>query len=156
MAFADEITEIKRIKVDSGCQYSEPIYLTWLNEYGGSSYWLFKKINSKVIETKEGGYYEKYLTDLDAQGNDAMIRKDVELTQTVGARVNKSDTDGLNGLFKSLKVKMLNITKWQSDSTIEWSDVRVKQGSLIYYDNNAEYITLEFEIILPKQYTIGE
>lgn len=155
MAFANEITEKKRIKIGEPCT-TDPVYLTWLNEFGGSSFWLFKKIDKKVIDTKASGYYEKYLSSLTSQGNDSIIKKSVELSLIVGARILQSDTDGMIGLFKSPKVKMLNLTKWNADSTIEWQDVRIKDGSLIYYDNNNDYITLEFEILLAKQYVISE
>lgn len=155
MAFADEITEKKRIKIGESCT-TDPVYLTWLNEYGGSSFWLFKKIDKKIIDTSSEGYHEKYLSSLIAQGNDSITRKTVELSLILGARIEQTDTDGMNGLFKSPKVKMLNLTKWNADSTIEWTDVRIKDGSMIYYDNNNSYITLEFEILLPKQYVISE
>lgn len=155
MAFANEITEKKRIKIGETCVV-DPVYLTWLNEYGGSSFWLFKKIDKQIIETSSSGYYEKFLSNLAAQGNDSISKKSVELSILIGARIEQTDTDGMMGLFKSPKVKMLNLTKWNANSTIEWTDVRIKDGSLIYYDNNADYITLEFEILLPKQYVVSE
>lgn len=49
------LTERKIIKIDNSC-YSEYIYLSWLNPYGGYDYWLFtgaKEIGTDILNVSE-------------------------------------------------------------------------------------------------------
>jgi len=156
MALANELTEHKKINVVNKC-INEPVYLSWLNDSSGASYYLFGKLNIDTISTKEVGYYERYVEDLTtAQGNDSILSKTVEKTTTVGALVNLQDMDGLSGLFKSPKVKILtNPLTWETDGP-KWNDVRVQTGSLVIKETNKSLYEVEFTLILPKQYVISE
>lgn len=156
MALADELTERKRVKIGNSC-INEPVYLQWLNNLSGISYWLFGVLNIDTVDTKENGYYEKYVADLStAQGNDGIISKSNELAKVVGASVPKEDMDGLTGLFISPKVKMLtNADTWVADGA-KWQDVRIKQGSMVVAQTRKDFYDVSFEILLPKQYVISE
>lgn len=156
MALADEVSEHKIIKLKNSC-INDPIYLSWLNRFGGTSYWLFGKLNNYITKTKEVGYFERYVSDLETtQGNDGIISKTNEKTITVGAFVEESDMDGLRSLFESPKVKMLtNPTTWTTEGA-KWHDVRIDTGSFIYKRTNKQNFEIEMDIILPKQYVISE
>lgn len=156
MALLDEVTERKRVKIGNSC-VNEPIYLQWLNNLSGVSYWLFGVLNIDTIDTKELGHYEKYVSDLSTtQGNDGIIGKTNELSKIVGASISKEDMDGITGLFISPKVKMLtNPDLWEGDGA-KWQDVRIKQGSMIIAQTRKDFYEVSFEILLPKQYIITE
>lgn len=156
MALADEITEHKHVKIGTAC-VNEPIYLSWLNRFSGTSYYLFGKLNVETTKTKEVGYYERYVNDLEtSQGNDSIISKTNEKSITIGCSVDVTDMDGLTGLFESPKVKMLtNPETWVADGA-KWHDVRIETGSMVIYQTRKQFYEVEFTINLPKQYVISE
>ncbi len=155
MAVSDILTEKKYVKIGDSC-VDDPCYLQWLNRYGGSSYWLFGVLNVDKATTKEIGYYERFVSDLEtSQGNDGIISKSKELTKIVGATIPKDQMDGLTGLFCSPKVKMLVGQYWQVEG-VKWHDVRIKSGSMVINQTRKDFFDVSFEIILPKQYVISE
>jgi hypothetical protein len=155
MALADEVTERKHVKVGNSC-VDDPFYVQWLNRYGGKSYWLFGVLNTGKVTTKEIGYYEKYVDDLEtAQGNDGILSKSKEITETVGASIPEDQMDGITGLFCSPKVKLQTEEFWPAEAA-KWIDVRIKPGSLIISQTNKEFYEVSFEVVMPKQYVISE
>ncbi len=155
MALADEVTERKHIKIGKSC-VSDPFYLQWLNRYGGKSFWLFGVLNVEQVNTKENGYYEKFVDDLStAEGNDGIISKSKELSKIVGANIPADQMDGLTGLFCSPKVKLLVEPNWVAEGT-KWQDVRIKTGSLVISQTNKSFYEVSFEVIMPKQYVLSE
>lgn len=152
MAFANEITEHKIIKINQGC-VDDPIYLRWLNKQGGTSYWLFSRNNIYSTKTTSSTIYEKNITTLTStQSNREIIEKRVERQIKVGAVVGDDDMDGLTGLFESPKVLMLvNPDTWSSEGAI-WQSVIVVAGSMVILKTKTAFYEVDFDLILPLVY----
>ena len=57
------VTEKKTIKIDRECK-DNPIFISWINTYGGREHWLFSKVQTKGLITQNAGNYESYISDL--------------------------------------------------------------------------------------------
>lgn len=156
MAFADEITEVKTVKIKtSNCD--NPVFLRWINKQGGNSFWLFNRNQSRKTKTNNTDFYEKYVDNLsNTYSNTFLISKEAQHTITLLSTVEEEDMDGIVGLYESPRVFMLvNPTTWETVGC-QWQSVIVKEGSLVFLETNKSSFDVAIEILLPKRYNQHE
>jgi hypothetical protein len=138
------VTEIKTIKIDRECK-DNPVFVSWLNTYGGREHWLFHKVQTKGIVTQNDGNYESYISDLtNARGQITDISKNATPLLIINATVDIEDIDGLKTMLYSPCVEWL-----VSESPIKWQTVRPQVGSFKLYDTTDVRATIQITLELP-------
>ena len=138
------VTEIKTIKIDRECK-DNPVFVSWLNTYGGREHWLFHKVQTKGIVTQNDGNYESYISDLtNARGQITDISKNATPLLIINATVDIEDIDGLKTMLYSPCVEWL-----VSESPIKWQTVRPQVGSFKLYDTTDMQATIQITLELP-------
>jgi len=146
MSTAYRITEIKNIKISDNC-YDNPVYLSWINVYGGREYWLFGRVQDKGLDTSVVDTYEPNLTDItNARGYIEETSRGGVDNMTLYANLDIEDIEGVKTLLYSPNVEMLI-----SQSPLKWQRVRPRVGSFALYSTNETKSQLSFTIDLPKQ-----
>lgn len=156
MAFADEITEKKTIKISqSNCE--NPVYLKWINKQGGNSFWLFNRNQLRISKTKNGEIYEKHLSTLiGTYSNRFISTKEADHSIRLTTTISEDDMDGIIGLHESPKVSMLvNPDTWSTEGC-KWQSVIVSPSSLIFLKTNTSFFNVEIDILLPNIYVQSE
>lgn len=148
------ITEIKTIKVDSNC-VDNPVFVSWLNVYGGREHWLFKGIQTIGLQTSEGGEFEPFILDLEnSRGQISTIEIDAVPQLIVSAYVDIEDVQGLKTILYSPCVEMLmNPDKWSSTVAPIWQIIRPKTGSFKICNTNELKTEIEITFDLPYIFT---
>jgi len=138
------VTEIKTIKIDRECK-DNPVFVSWLNTYGGREHWLFHKVQTKGIVTQNAGNYESYISDLtNARGQITDISKNATPLLIINATVDIEDIEGIKTMLYSPCVEWL-----VSESPIKWQTVRPQVGSFKLYDTNELQATIQITLELP-------
>jgi len=148
------ITEIKTIKVNRDC-VDNPIFVSWLNTYGGREHWLFSGVQTIGLTTSENGEFEPFVTDLEhSRGQIRTIQIDAVPQIIVNAYVDIEDVQGLKTILYSTCVEMLmNPNEWSSTVAPIWQIIRPKTGSFKIYNTNELKTTIEITFDLPYIYT---
>lgn len=137
-------TEKKTIKIDRECK-ENPVFISWLNVYGGREHWLFSKVQTKGLITQNGGNFETYIVDLaEARGQITDISKNATPLLTVNCTCDIEDIEGIKTLLYSPCVEML-----VSENPIKWQTVRPQNGSFKLYDTNDTQSSLQITFELP-------
>jgi hypothetical protein len=138
------VTEIKTIKIDRECK-DNPVFISWLNTYGGREHWLFHKVQTKGIVTQNAGNYESYISDLtNARGQITDISKNATPLLIINATVDIEDIEGIKTMLYSPCVEWL-----VSESPIKWQTVRPQVGSFKLYDTTDMQATIQITLELP-------
>jgi hypothetical protein len=144
------VTEKKTIKIDRECK-ENPVFVSWLNTYGGREHWLFHKVQTKGIVTSNAGTYEPYISDLTiARGQITDISKNATPLLIVNATVDIEDIEGLKTMLYSPCVEML-----VSENPIMWQTVRPQVGSFKLYDTTDVRATIQITLELPYIFIQG-
>lgn len=143
------ITEEKEVKIDHECK-DFPIYLTWLNTLGGYDSWLFFKEHTSKVKTKSVNPYTINVEDLEtAIGSNEVSGKLVTPQIDIGGRMKAEDMKGMESLYTSPKVLMLNNPEtWETEGA-KWKRVIVKTGSLITLKTRTSYLNVKLTLDLP-------
>lgn len=138
------VTEIKTIKIDKECK-ENPVFISWLNVYGGREHWLFHKVQTKGLVTQNAGSFETYVVDLaEARGQITDISKNAIPLLIINAYVDIEDVEGVKTLLYSPCVEML-----VSESPIKWQTVRPQVGSFKLYDTGDLKANIQITLELP-------
>jgi uncharacterized surface protein with fasciclin (FAS1) repeats len=144
------VTEIKTIKVESGCK-DNPVFVSWINTLGGREHWLFHRIQVKQIDTADSGVFVKTNTELEtATGNVFDITAQANNILIVNALVDIEDIEGIKTMLYSPCVEMLyNPETWQTE-TPKWLNVHVIKGSFKLYQTNQTKSIIEIQLEMPN------
>jgi hypothetical protein len=138
------VTEIKTIKIDRECK-ENPVFISWLNTYGGREHWLFHKVQTKGLITQNAGSFETYISDLStSRGQINDISKSATPLLIINAYVDIEDIEGIKTMLYSPCVEML-----VSESPIKWNTVRTQVGSFKLYDTSDLKATIQITLELP-------
>jgi hypothetical protein len=148
------ITEIKTIKVNREC-VKNPVFISWLNTYGGREHWLFSGVQTIGLTTSEKGEFEPFVNDLQNSRGQIKTTEIGAVPQLiVNAYVEIEDVQGLKTILYSTCVEMLmNQNEWSSTVAPIWQIIRPKTGSFKIYNTNETHTTIEISFDLPYIYT---
>jgi hypothetical protein len=138
------VTEKKTIKIDRECK-ENPVFISWLNVYGGREHWLFHKVQTKGIVTQNAGTYESYISDLsNSRGQINDISKNATPLLIINAYVDIEDIEGIKTMLYSPCVEWLI-----SQAPIKWQTVRPQVGSFKLYDTTDLKAIIQITLELP-------
>jgi hypothetical protein len=138
------VTDIKTIKIDRECK-ENPVFVSWLNVYGGREHWLFHKVQTKGLVTQNAGSFETYIVDLaETRGQITDISKNAIPLLIINAYVDIEDVEGIKTLLYSPCVELL-----VSENPIKWQTVRPQVGSFKLYDTSDLKATIQITLELP-------
>ena len=141
------VVDEKYIDFES-CIPEQPVYLSWLNQYGGMDYWMFGGSQDEGLEV-EGEFYDRYVDDLaDDIAIQSTIQKRGLETMIMGAdNLTSQQIDGLKWLLLSPFVQM-HVSG--TSGTVVWKTVVVRPDSWMLKRNKEKLFSLQFEIELPR------
>lgn len=140
------ITEKKTIKIDRECKVN-PVFISWLNTYGGREHWLFHKVQTKGLVTQNNGTYEPYTEALSIErGQIADISRSAMPLLIVNAVVDIEDIEGIKTMLYSPCVEMLGKP---NVGLMLWQTVRPQVGSFKLYDTTDVRATIQITLELP-------
>lgn len=144
------VTEIKTIKVESGCK-DNPVFVSWINTLGGREHWLFHRIQVKQIDTADSGVFVKTNTELEiATGNVFDITSQANNILIVNALVDIEDIEGIKTMLYSPCVEMLvNPETWGTESP-KWLNIHVVKGSFRLYQTDQIKSIIEIQLEMPN------
>jgi hypothetical protein len=147
-------TEVKTIKINREC-VKNPIFISWLNTYGGREHWLFSGVQTIGLTTNEKGEFEPFVNDLQNSRGQIKTTEIGAVPQLiVNAYVDIEDVQGLKTILYSSCVEMLmNPNEWNSTVAPIWQIIRPKTGSFKIYNTNETHTTIEISFDLPYIYT---
>ena len=138
------VTEIKTIKIDRECK-ENPVFISWLNTYGGREHWLFHKVQTKGLITQNAGSFESYISDLSTvRGQITDISKNATPLLTVYCTVDIEDIEGIKTMLYSPCVEWL-----VKENPITWQTVHPQVGSFKLYDTTDLKATMQITLELP-------
>ena len=138
------VTEKKTIKIDRECKVN-PVFVSWLNVYGGREHWLFSKVQTKGLITQNAGSFETYIVDLaTSRGQITDISKNAVPLLTVNCTLDIEDIEGVKTMLYSPCVEIL-----VSETPITWQTVHPQVGSFKLYDTNDITSSLQITLELP-------
>jgi hypothetical protein len=144
------VTEKKTIKIDRECK-ENPVFISWLNTYGGREHWLFHKVQTKGIVTQNDGSFEPYISNLtNARGQITDISKNATSLLIVNATVDIEDIEGLKTMLYSPCVEWL-----VNETPLTWQTVRPQVGSFKLYDTTDMQATIQITLELPYIFIQG-
>lgn len=145
------VTEKKRIKINAECCVN-PVFISWLNVYGGREHWLFKRVQTKGLITANEGTFEGYISDLEnSRGQIQEISNSAVPLLVVSAHVDIEDIKGIKTMLYSPCVEMLI-----SQSPMKWRIVRPQKGSFKLYNTDELKATIEITLELPYIFIQGQ
>lgn len=142
------VTEIKEIDYVS-CTPERPFQLIWLNPLGGMDTWVFSRHQEYSADVSDVDEFEPVINYLQLENSrQKTLRKDFLIVAKLGyEQLSVRQVGGISYLLSSPLV-LANIRGY-------WVQVVVKAGTFKLIDSGESKHKLEFDIILPKQFTQG-
>lgn len=142
------VTEVKEIDY-VGCTPERPLQLIWFNPLGGMDTWVFSRHQEYSADVSDVDEFEPVINYLQLENSrQKTLRKDFLIVAKLGyEQLSMQQVGGISYLLSSPLV-LANIRGY-------WVQVVVKSGTFKLFDTGESKHKLEFDIILPKQFTQG-
>lgn len=140
------VTEVKEIDY-LDCIPENPLQLMWLNTLGGMDTWVFSRHQEFSASVSDVDQFEPVVNYLQiANSNQKVLNKELLVVVNLGyEQLTTQQVIGISGVFSSALV-YAGIGQY-------FVQVVVKAGTYKIFDTGESKHKLEFDIILPKQYT---
>jgi hypothetical protein len=140
------VTEIKSVDYVS-CTPTAPMHLMWLNPLGGMDTWVFSRHQEYSADVSDVDEFEPVVNYLQmTNARQRTLRKDVLTVVKLGYEgLNTQQVVGIRYVLGSPLVYLVDGSNFVQ--------VVVKAGTFKYYDTGDSKHKLEFDIILPKEFT---
>jgi hypothetical protein len=142
------VTEVKEIDYVS-CTPEQPLQLMWINPLGGMDTWVFSRHQEYSADVSDVDEFEPVINYLQIENSrQKTLRKDFLIVCKLGyEQLSSQQVSGIVYLLSSPFV----IAKIGAN----WVQIVVKSGTFKFIDTGESKHKLEFDIILPKQFTQG-
>jgi hypothetical protein len=140
--------------------YKEPagcgVYIKWLNQYGGYSYWLFNEFYQIDERTKSLGSINNDFFNLqDTLSQSKELGKDSADTWTVYSDdLNPNDMNIVRGILTSPKVYLFTGVRFAKNNFNDWLEVNLKTSSANIKQSREVKNDIKLTIVLPNDYNI--
>lgn len=140
------VTEVKEINYLS-CTPEQPLQLMWLNPLGGMDTWVFSRHQEFSADVSDVDLFEPVINYLQVENSRQKVLSK-ELLTVVNLGYEQLDTQQVKGISYVLSSPLVlaNIGGY-------FVQVVVKAGTYKVFDTGESRHKMEFDIILPKQYT---
>jgi hypothetical protein len=139
-------------KESAGCG----VYIKWLNEYGGYSYWLFNEFYKVDKLTKSLGSINNDFYNLnDTLSQSKQLGKDSANTWTIlSDSLNDNEINIAQGILTSPKVYLFTGVRFAQNNFNDWLEVNVKTSSATIKQPRKDRNDIKLSIELPNDYNI--
>ena len=140
------VTEVKEISYLS-CTPEQPLQLMWLNPLGGMDTWVFSRHQEFSADVSDVDLFEPVINYLQIENSRQKVLSK-ELLYGVNLGYEQLDTQQVVGISYVLSSPLVlaNIGGY-------FVQVVVKAGTYKVFDTGESKHKMEFDIVLPKQYT---
>lgn len=148
---AAQLTERKRVKIRRPT-CDDPIYIRWLQNDGGYSYWLFEQRKTLSFRTSNEQRFDPFIEDIEVAPSVTIVkRKEAENRVFLFAdNLTYDEVLGMRGLLESIQVSgLVNVDTWKSEGA-KWQDVFVDTGTYELGDMDRNLYIISFNISLQK------
>ena len=145
------VTEIKKVRFNDDC-VDNPVFLSWLNQFGVWQYWLFSK--TQIIEFISGRetLFENPVTDLEtAESFIEVLTLQAGMGMILGAtNLDRNDIEYVKTILFSTKVQWLtNPEDWQTEGP-KWMTVRLGRGTFPLIETGEPRADIQLNILFPR------
>lgn len=128
--FGDNSYKLKLIKTDN-C--GDGVYIKWLNNLGGWSYWLFDKNHQRNLRSNSLGTINNDFNNLDQTTSPQLSlgKESNEVVRVLTDNVNQEDNNLLKTIFESPKVYLFTGTPFSKNTYQDWLEVEVTNTDVI-------------------------
>ena len=140
--------------------YKEPagcgVYIKWINQYGGYSYWLFNEFYQVDLRTKNLGSINNDFFNLeDTLSQSKQLGKDSADTWTIFSDdLNANDMNIVKSIITSPKVYLFTGVRFAQNNFNDWLEVAVKTSSATTKQPREGKNEIKLNIELPNDYNI--
>ncbi|QEE50114.1 hypothetical protein FUA48_11140 [Flavobacterium alkalisoli] len=136
--------------------YKKGVYLKWLNNYGGYSYWLFENTYSIDRSTQQIGELDRDYFNLENSfGRTTQIGKESMDTLKITAELlNDDERRIVQGILESPKVYLFTGKPLSQNGKNNWMEVTLKTSNARIKNPKQQLTNFTFDIELPQRYTI--
>ena len=131
------------------------VYLKWLNNLGGWSYWLFEK-ESRVRNTKDLGEVQNdYYNPIDTIGPTISIGKtSKDIIKTTTGIISLKEINLLESIIDSPKIYYFKGIPFSKNNFNDWIEVSLKTSSIILKNAKRNNFQFNIELEMPDRNTI--
>jgi len=149
IAWLDKFLNI--VKEDVTCG----VYLKWINQYGGWSYWLFPKYDGRQLTLKSLGEINQDFNNLDSTPNQvAQIGMSAGEKLVVNSdKLSAEEFNLLRTILLSPKVYLFTGSPFAQADVQDWMEVGVKNTRQATRNRQGLALDIDLEIELPDYYT---
>ena len=140
--------------------YKEPagcgVYLKWINQYGGYSYWLFNEFYQVNKSTRSLGVINNDFFNLeDTLSQTKQLGKDSSDTWIIFSDdLKPNDMNIVKGILTSPKVYLFTGVRFSQNNFNDWLEIDVKTSTAIIKQPREDKGELKINIELPNDYNI--
>lgn len=133
------------------------VYLKWINNQGGYSYWLFEDTYATDRTVKDLGELDADFSNLaDSFGRTTQIgRKSQDTLKLVAELLTPPQRNIVQNLLESPKVYLFTGTPFGRSNYHNWVEVSVKTNSARIKNPRQELTNFAIDIELPERYTLS-
>lgn len=135
--------------------FSKGVYLKWLNQYGGYSYWLFENTYTTDRSTKQLGELENDYTNVETMK--ARIRQIGKTSQDsikiIADMLEPNECDIVAGALDSPKIYLFTGKPFSRSEPDSWIEVSLKTTGARLKNARQPLTTFSFDVELPERYT---
>ena len=139
---------------DTSC--SDGVYIKWLNNYGGWSYWLFNKNHQRSLSVSSLGNINNDFNNLN-QTTSPLLSLGKESNFSIRAlsdNIGKDDNDLLLTMLDSPKVYLFTGTPFSKNTYEDWLEVELTNRNSITKQFKRDLNNYEFVFKLPSKNTM--
>jgi len=140
-------------KMDSDCG----VYLKWLNNYGGWSYWLFNEQHERSNRSRNKGVLNS--DNYNLGGTNSPYRSlgvDMEdKLRAVAEGLTHDDINVLKGIIRSPKIYWFLGDRFTTNDADKWIEVTIDNTSIVERDFRNNVPNVDIALNLPKLHTIS-
>jgi len=142
------VTEVLRVDY-VGCEPQSPMQLVWHNSLGGVDSWVFSRRQEYSLDVRNEDTFEPIINYLQlANGLQRVLKKDAFMVIKLGY-------EGLNAQqVIGIKEVLISPLVYLVDGATQLVVV-VKDGTFKLRDTGESKFALEFEIVMPKLFTVS-
>jgi len=148
--FGDNEYKLKLIKTDN-C--GDGVYVKWLNNLGGWSYWLFDKNNQRNLTTSSLGNINNDFNNLDQTTSPLLSlgKKSNGTIRVLTDNINLEDNDLVKTMLDSPKVYLFTGTPFAKNTYQDWIEVEISNRDSITKQWKRDLNNYEIVLKLPPK-----
>ena len=146
----DFVVEVEKMTPEEG------VYLKWLNNLGGWTYWLLSCIYSEEDKRKLIGQLENDFSNLD-QTTSPLLSLGIDTQTKISGTtnfLNAKENETFKSIFQSPKVYLFTGERFSKNKFNDWIEVQIGNQNITTKNLKQKEVVYSIDINLPKNNTM--